>query len=107
MMAHNIIPALGSPRREDHEFEASLGCAVRPSLKENFYKLACVVMHTFDPGIREAETVRDLDEFKDSKGHVERPCLKEGKQNLKPTIITFRSQFSSVLGTHSTPGSNK
>lgn len=84
-MAHNIIPALGSPRREDREFEASLGCAVRPSLKEN-YKLASVVMHTFDPGIREAETVRDLDEFKDSKDHVERPCLKEGKQNLKPTI---------------------
>lgn len=68
-MAHNIIPALGSPRREDREFEASLGCAIRPSLKEN-YKLASVVMHTFDPGIREAETVRDLDEFKDSKGHV-------------------------------------
>lgn len=107
MMAHNIIPALGSPRREDREFEASLGCAIRPSLKEN-YKLASVVMHTFDPGIRDAETVRDLDEFKDSKGHVrETLSQRRKKKNLKPTIITFRSQFSSVLGTHSTPGSNK
>lgn len=78
MVAHNIIPALGSPRREDREFEASLGCAVRPSLKEN-YKLASMVMHTFDPSIREVETVRDLDEFKDSKGYVDPISKKENK----------------------------
>ena len=38
-----------------------------------------MVMHTFDPSIREVETVRDLDEFKDSKGYVDPVSKKENK----------------------------
>jgi hypothetical protein len=29
-----VIPAVGRQRREDHEFYASLGCRVRPCLKQ-------------------------------------------------------------------------
>jgi hypothetical protein len=33
IVVHVIIPALGRPRQEGHDFEACLGCRVRPCLK--------------------------------------------------------------------------